>query len=95
MLKRSIFLGLLAGALLAGFNVNAQAAVAAPSLGAAAAKHSRVTDVRWVCGPYQCAWIPKYRGRVVVYPHMRGWVAPPSPHCFYQRTVFGWQRICP
>jgi hypothetical protein len=95
MLSRSIFLGLLAGALLAGFNVNAQAAVANPSLGIAAAKTSGVTDVRWVCVPYRCAYIPKYRGRVVVYPHMRGWVAPPSPHCYYQRTVFGWTRICP
>jgi hypothetical protein len=95
MLSRSIFLGLLAAAMLAGFSINAHAAVANPSLGTAAAKNSGVTDVRWICGPYRCAWIPKYRGRVVVYPHMRGWVAPPSPHCIYQRTVFGWQRICP
>ena len=95
MLKRSIFLGLLAGTLLAGFSINAQATVADPSLGIAAAKNSGVTDVRWLCGPYRCAWIPNYRGRVVVYPQMRGWVAPPSPHCIYERTIFGWRRICP
>jgi hypothetical protein len=58
MLKRSIFLGLLAGTLLAGYSINAQAAVADPSLGVATAKNSGVTDVRWLCGPYRCAWIP-------------------------------------
>jgi hypothetical protein len=95
MFRRSILLSLLAGALLAGFSVNANAATANPTLGIVAAKNSGITDVRWVCGPYRCAWIPKYRGKVVVYPHMRGWVAPRSPHCFYERGVFGWTLICP
>jgi hypothetical protein len=95
MLRRSIFLGLLAGALLAGFNIDAHAAVANPSLGAAATTMSGITEVRWVCGPYRCAWIPRYRGRVVVYPHMRGWVRPPSPHCFYRHDLWGWTLVCP
>jgi hypothetical protein len=95
MSKRSIFLGLLAGVLLAGASVNAEAAMVDPSLGKAAATMSDVTDVRWVCGPYRCAWIPRYRARVVVYPHMRGWVPPPSPHCIYEHTLFGWRLICP
>ena len=75
MSKRAIFFGLLAGTLLSGLSVNAQAATGNPSLGRVAAAIADVTDVRWVCGPYRCAWIPNYRGRVVVYPHMRGWVA--------------------
>ncbi len=95
MLKRAIFFGLLAGALLSGLSVNAQAATANPSLGRTAANISDVTDVRWVCGPYRCAWIPNYRGRVVVYPHMRGWVRPRSPHCYYHRGLFRWELICP
>jgi hypothetical protein len=96
MLKRSIFIGLLAGALLHGFSVNAHAAPANPSLGKIAAAVSDVNTIRWVCGPYRCAWIPNYRGPVVVYPHMRGWVRPRSPHCYYARGVFGgWTRICP
>jgi hypothetical protein len=95
MLKRSIFVGLLAGALLQGFSVGAHAIPANPSLGKAAAATSGVTDVRWVCGPYRCAWIPNYRGRVVVYPHMRAWVRPPSPHCYYHHGLFRWELICP
>ncbi len=96
MLKRSIFLGLLAGALLQGFSVKADAATANPSLGNVAADLSGVTDVRWLCGPYRCAWIPNYRGKVVIYPHMRVWVRPPSPHCYYQRGFFGrWKLVCP
>jgi len=95
MISRSIFIGLLAGALLQGFSVNAHATGANPSLGGVAANISGVTDVRWVCGPYRCAWIPNYRGRVVVYPHMRGWVRPLSPHCYYERGPFGWHLYCP
>ena len=95
MLKRSMLLGLLAGALLAGFSLNVKAAVVDPSLEAAAQTIPGATDVRWICGPYRCAYIPKYRGRVVVYPHMRGWKRPPSPHCYYEHQLFGWTLICP
>ena len=95
MLKRSTLLGLLAVTLLFGFNINAHAAAANPSLGGAAASLTGVTDVRWVCGPYKCAWIPNYAGPVVVYPHMRYWGAPPYPHCYYRRGLFGWRMSCP
>jgi len=95
MSKRSMLFGLLAGALLAGFSVNANAAMIDPSLGASAQTMSGVTDVRWVCGPYRCAYIPRYRGRVVVYPHMRGWKRPRSPHCYYENRVFTWVLVCP
>jgi hypothetical protein len=96
MSGRSIFLGLLAGALLTGSSFSADAAVANSSLGNAAKDLSGITDVRWVCGPYRCAWIPKYRGRAVVYPQIRGRAAPRSPHCFYQRNLFGhWSLVCP
>jgi hypothetical protein len=96
MLKRSIFLGLCAAVFLQLASVKADAAIVHPSLGIAADKLSGLTDVRWVCGPYRCAWIPNYRGKVVVYPHMRGWVRPRSPHCYYARGIFGgWTLICP
>ncbi len=95
MLKRSMLFGLLAGALLAGSSVNAKAATVDPSLGAAAQTIAGVTHVRWVCGPYRCAWIPRYRGRVVVYPYMRGWKRPRSPHCIYEHRLFGWELVCP
>lgn len=94
MLKRSILMGLLAVTLVLGFNVNAHAA-ADPTLGTTATTMSGPTKVRWVCGPYKCAWIPNYAGPVVVYPHMRYWGAPPYPHCYYRRTLFGWKLTCP
>ena len=95
MFKKSVLIGLLAGAVLQVSGTSAPAAVADPAFGRAAAAISGVTDVRWVCGPYTCAWIPNYRGRVVVYPHMRAWVRPPSPHCVYVRGPFGWFLRCP
>jgi hypothetical protein len=95
MFKKSILIGLLAGALLQVSASGASAAIADPSLGRAAAGISSVNGVRWVCGPYQCAWIPNYRGRVVVYPHMRTWKRPRSPHCIYVRGPFGWYLRCP
>lgn len=96
MLRRSAILGLLAISFLFGFNGNAAKALTVDtSLSATMRLHADVTKVRWVCGPYRCAWIPRYRGRVVVYPHMRGWVRPPSPHCIYVRHLFTWRRVCP
>jgi hypothetical protein len=95
MLKKLILVGLLAGALLPTFSDKAPAAVADPSLGRVATGISGITNVRWVCGTYRCAWIPRYRGQVVVYPHMRAWVPPPSPHCIYRHNLFGWWLSCP
>ncbi len=95
MLKRSILFGLAAVALSVGMNAGAKAATANSSLGAAAAEMSTVTDVRWVCGPYRCAWIPQYPGPVVVRPYMRAWGPPPGPHCNYVRGPRGWALICP
>ena len=94
MLKRSVVCGLAAATLLLGVNVAAEAAVVGPSFAAAPA--SAVTPVRWVCGPYRCAYIPNYAGPVVVYPRMRGWAPPPSPHCNYVRGRKGrWVLVCP
>jgi hypothetical protein len=95
MLSRSVVLGVLAISLLFGFNEKASAIAANSSLATTARIAGGVTNVRWVCGPYRCAWIPNYRGRVVVYPHMRGWVRPPSPHCYYVQSFFGWRLVCP
>jgi hypothetical protein len=95
MLKRSILCGLTA-AMLFGLNAAADAAVGNPSLGAATAKIPAITTVRWVCGPYRCAYIPSYAGRVVVHPYMRRWAPPPSPHCNYVRGPRGrWALVCP
>jgi hypothetical protein len=95
MLKRLILCGLTAAFML-GLNVAAGAAVGNPSLGAAAGEVSTVTPVRWVCGPYRCAWIANYPGVVVVHPYMRPWGPPPSPHCNYVRGRHGrWVLVCP
>ena len=95
MPKRSTIIGLLAASVLVSLSASAHAITANPSLEGIASKQAGLTDVRWICGPYRCAWVPGYRGRVVVYPHMRGWVAPPSPHCVYRHGVFGWWLHCP
>ena len=94
MIGRTFSLGLLALTVLLGIYTGAHAAAVKPPFGVAA-KGSGLIDVRWVCGPYRCAWIPAYRGPVVVYPHMRGWVRPPTPHCFYERRLFAWTLVCP
>jgi hypothetical protein len=94
MIGRTLYLVLLAFTVLLGVNTGARAAAVKPPFDVIA-KSSSVIDVRWVCGPYRCAWIPAYRGPVVVYPHMRGWVRPPSLHCFYERRLFGWTLVCP
>jgi hypothetical protein len=96
MLKRSLLCGLAAASMLLGANAVAEAAVAGPSFGATPAARSAITPVRWVCGPYRCAYIPRYRGRVVVHPYMRHWRPPPSPHCNYVRGPRGrWALVCP
>jgi hypothetical protein len=95
MLKRSILCGLTA-AMLFGLNAAADAAVGNPLLGVAMAKSPAITSVRWVCGPYRCAYVPNYAGRVVVHPYMRRWTPPPSPHCNYVRGPRGrWALVCP
>jgi len=96
MLNRSILCGLAAVALLVGAKTGVEARVADPSLGAAASEINAVEQVRWVCGPYRCAWVPGYAGRVVVYPYMRAWGVPPSPYCHYVRGPMGnWVMACP
>ena len=50
--------------MVAGFSSGASAAVATPALGAAANGETAIaTKVKWVCGPYRCAWIQGWRGR--------------------------------
>ncbi len=93
MLKRWVVYGLTAIALLLGINVGAEAAVVGPS--SVTAPASATIPVRWVCGPYRCAYIPNYAGPIVVHRYMRGWAPPPSPHCNYVRGRRGrWALIC-
>lgn len=96
-MKRSLLFALTAAVMAAGFSTGATAAVATPALGAAANGETAVaTKVKWVCGPYRCAWIPGWRGRRYVVPRMRNWGPPPHPLCYYQRGPFGgWVRVCP
>lgn len=96
-MTRLIALGFATAILALGFTSNANAAAAAPALRAASPSHdaSTTTTVRWLCGPYRCHWVPGYRGRVYVVPRARYWGAPPNPHCYYKKSIFGWVRICP
>jgi len=95
MKKRSIFLA--AAMLTLGLPLAAGAAPLAHSgIDTAVNDLSTVTNVRWVCGPRRCAWVPGYVGPVVVRPYMRPWVAPPRPHCNYVRGPRGrWALVCP
>jgi hypothetical protein len=96
MLKRSILCALAATALLVGAKTGAQAVVASPALGTAADVLASTEQVRWVCGPYRCAYLPGYAGPVVVRPYMRRWVPPPRPYCHYVRGPAGrWALVCP
>ena len=96
MLNRSVLCGLTAATLLLGLNGAAEAAVAAPSFGTMPTASSAMTQIRWVCGPYRCAFIPRYVGPVVVHPYMRRWGPPPRPHCNYVRGPRGrWALVCP
>jgi hypothetical protein len=96
MLKRSILCALVSAALLVGAKTGAQAIVVSPVLGAVVDDLSSIAQVRWVCGPYRCAYLPGYVGPVVVRPYMRRWVPPPRPYCHYVRGPAGrWALVCP
>jgi hypothetical protein len=97
MMKRSLLFALAAAAMAAGFSSGATAAVATPALGAVANGGAAIAaKVKWVCGPYRCAWIQGWRGRRYVVPRMRAWGPPPHPLCYYHRGLFGaWVRVCP
>ena len=94
MLKRLILCGAAAVALLAV--PKADAAAVNGSLGNVADELAATEQVRWVCGPYRCAYLPGYVGPVVVRPYMRAWVPPPRPYCHYVLRPAGrWVLVCP
>lgn len=97
MMKRSLLFALAAAAMAAGFSSGATAAVATPALGAVASGDAAIaTKIKWVCGPYRCAWIQGWRGTRYVVPRMRAWGPPPRPLCYYHKGLFGaWVRVCP
>jgi len=67
MQGRSVVFSLALATAFMGFAQSADANVATSALGAAKARQqSSLVDVRWVCGPRRCAWLPGYRGPVVV-----------------------------
>ena len=95
MVDRFVFSGVSAAIFAIGINAAAQATVVSPLAGVTG-KMSNTTAVRWVCGPYRCAYVPGYTGAVVVRPYMRDWLPPPRPHCNYVRGPRGrWALVCP
>jgi hypothetical protein len=96
MLGRAVLSGLIGATMLLGASVESGAVTADPALGSPVAQTSDITNVRWVCGPYRCAYVPGYVGPVVVRPYMRRWAPPPHPHCNYVRGPRGrWALVCP
>lgn len=86
-------LGMLAAPALTGGA--AQAAVATPALGAAPTLAPVTETVRWVCGPWRCAWRPNFRYWYVP-PYARAWGPPVAPGCFWRRNGWNnWVHICP
>lgn len=52
-------------------------------------------NVRWVCGPWRCAWRPNWNYWYVP-PYARGWGPPVRPGCFWRRGWGGgWVHVCP
>lgn len=96
MVNRCVFSGLSAVIIVIGMIAAARATVVNPSAMVTGEMSNTTTAVRWVCGPYRCAYIPGYAGAVVVRPYMRAWVPPPRPHCNYVRGPRGrWALVCP
>ena len=97
MMKRSIVLGLAAAAFMLAPSLSASAGVASSALGGIANSHtsSAATQVRWLCGPYACHYVPNYAGVVYAVPASRAWAPPPQPHCYYKKALFNWKLICP
>lgn len=52
-------------------------------------------NVRWVCGPWRCAWRPNWNYWYVP-PYARAWGPPVNPGCYWRRTWGGgWVHVCP
>jgi hypothetical protein len=94
MMKQTIAIGLLAGALCIGAQLTpAAAAVSTPGVAPATAGFGDLTtEARWVCVGNRCEWRPGHRGR----PHRwaRGWAEPRRPGCFYERRRGRWAEVC-
>jgi hypothetical protein len=95
MRGQTILGGIAAAVLLAGLSLAAHAGPAGTMASGVQAGGSAIQNVRWVCGPRRCAYLPGYEGRVVVHPYMRGWDRPPHPNCHYVRGAERWALRCP
>jgi hypothetical protein len=95
MRRKSLLGGMAAAFVLAGLGGTALAAPTIAPPNGASSGSSATHDVRWVCGPRRCAYLPGYEGRVVERPYMRRWEAPPHPNCHYVRGPERWGLICP
>ncbi|MDQ0511264.1 hypothetical protein [Ancylobacter amanitiformis] len=98
-LRKSLFAAALALAALGVTGMAgtpAQAGVAGPVLGTALPAAAPLTEnVRWVCGPWRCAWRPNYTNWYVP-PYARAWGPPVRPDCFWRRNWGGaWVHVCP
>ncbi|MBB3770804.1 hypothetical protein FHS55_001399 [Angulomicrobium tetraedrale] len=98
-LRKALFAAALAVATLGVTGMagsSAQAAVAGPALGTALPAAAPLTEnVRWVCGPWRCAWRPNNTTWYVP-PYARAWGPPVRPNCYWHRNWGGaWVHTCP
>lgn len=97
MIKRSIALGLLATAMVAGAAVSrSEAMVAGPAtIDSAVQTDQTVLDAAWVCGPSRCEWhpwVPIYHEQ---YSYTRTWNVPSAPGCYREKRHGRWREVCP
>jgi hypothetical protein len=95
MMMRTILCGVAAVTVSLAMQGGAGAAVASPSLHAAARDIASVTPVYWICTPYNCTYIRNYPGPGADRPYVRR--GPPHrPDCNYVRGPRGrWALVCP
>jgi hypothetical protein len=83
-------------ALVSGFDIGADAAVATPNLGAPkGAAQNFVAEAAWKCGTHRCFWDPAYTGAVPDF--AANWGPPDPPTCYYvkRRISKRWRMVCP
>lgn len=96
-MMKAIALSFLATAMVSAATVNrAEAVVAGPAaIDRAAVTNDTIQNIRWVCGPSRCDWVPL----AVFHPrptYTLNWGVPRSPGCWREKTRRGrWREVCP